>query len=496
MSGYAFRGFAGLIAAVLAASSPGLAQNAVPTQGATPAMPGSAAPAADTTPEVYTQEQLDALMAPIALYPDTLLTQIMMASTFPVEMMQARLWLDNPANRALKGDAIAKALEAQSWDPSVKSLVPFPQIVGMMTDKADWMQQLGYAVSVQQMAVLDSVQRLRRQAQLAGSLATTPQQTVTMTASSQSGAPPVIVVQPANPQVVYVPSYNPTQVYGAWPYPATPPVYLPPPPGYAIGNALVTGMAFAAGVAIVASLWNIGQPNWGHHGGMNVNVNRYNSVNVNRTQINNNNWRPPASGGYNRPGNGGANRPAGGYPAGGVRPPSGPVGMPGRGNGLPPNAIGRPSVSVPGGALNRPPKPPGIPGAGIPGAGSGGVGSGGSGINRPNPPGGANRPGNAGGSGVNRPAPPGGAGRPAAPNAGAIAQRPALQRPAPQRPAPQRPPVQRPAPQRPSPAALGGMKEGRQTPAFANRGAQSREVGGGGRNLGGARPGPGARSRR
>jgi len=188
-------------------------------------------------------------MAPIALCPDTLLTQIMMASTFPVEMMQARLWLDNAANQALKGNAIAKALETQSWDPSVKSPVPFPQIVGMMTDKADWMQQFGYAVSVQQMAVLDSVQRLRRQAQLAGSLATTPQQTVTMTASSQSGALPVIVVQPANPRVVCVPSYNPTQVYDAWPYPATPQVYLPPP-GYAIGSALVTGMAFPAGVAV------------------------------------------------------------------------------------------------------------------------------------------------------------------------------------------------------------------------------------------------------
>ena len=112
------------------------------------------------------------------------------------------------------------------------------------------MQQFGYAVSVQQMAVLDSAQRLRRQAQLAGSLATTPQQTVTMAASSQSGALPVIVVQPANPRVVCVPSYNPTQVYDAWPYPATPQVYLPPPPGYAIGSALVTGMAFPAGVAV------------------------------------------------------------------------------------------------------------------------------------------------------------------------------------------------------------------------------------------------------
>ena len=316
MSGYAFRSLAVLISAVLAAPLPGMAQNAAPAPAPTD-VSAQVAPPADAAPEVYTKEQLDALMAPIALYPDTLLTQIMMASTFPVEVMQARVWLDNPTNKALKGDAIAKALESQSWDPSVKSLVPFPQVVVMMADKADWMQQLGYAVSVQQADVLDSVQRLRRQAQQAGSLTTTPQQTVTMTASSQPGAPPVVVVEPTDPQVVYVPSYNPTQVYGEWPYPATPPVYLPPPPGYGIGTALVTGMAFAAGAAVVGSLWNIGRPNWGYHGGyggyggINVNTNRYNSVNVNRAQINNANWRAPSTGGYNRPG-GGPNRPAGG----------------------------------------------------------------------------------------------------------------------------------------------------------------------------------------
>ena len=452
MSGSAFRGLAVLLSAVLAApvatgSGPAMAQTAAP-----PPIP-AAAGATDTTAQLYNKEQLDALMAPVALYPDTLLTQMMMASTLPVQVMQARLWLDNPANKDLKGDALAKALETQSWDPSVKSLVPFPQVLVMMADKADWMQQLGYAVSVQQADVLDSVQRLRRQAQQAGSLTTTPQQTVTMTASTQPGAPPVVVVEPTNPQIVYVPSYNPTQVYGAWPYPATPPVYLPPPPGYAIGQALVTGMAFAAGAAIVGSLWNVGRCNWGG-GNVNVNVNRYNNINVNRTQINNANWRPPAGGGgYNRPGGGPQ-----------MRPPGGPVGMPNRGNGLPANAIGRPSVSVPSGAVNRPVRPPGAQTGGP-------VGAPGGGINRPNPPAGA----------AGRPSLPNGGARPA-PGGGGM-QRPATP-PAANRPAP------RPAP---APAALGGIREGHQAPAYANRGAQSRNPGGGGHNAG-AGGGAGARA--
>ena len=233
----------------------------------------------------FSPEQLDALLAPIALYPDALLTQVLMASAWPLQVVEAARWLSNPANAALQGDALARALQSQSWDPAVKSLVPFPTVLTMMNGQLDWMQQLGYAFSTQQGDVLDSVQRLRQQAQGTGCLRTTEQQVVS--AQGQT-----IVIAPANPDVVYVPAYNPTVVYGSWPYPSYPPVYFPPPPGYAVGNALLTGLAFGVGVGVVASLWNIGSPNWGYRN-VNVNVNRWNSINVNRPPIRNPGWRPP-----------------------------------------------------------------------------------------------------------------------------------------------------------------------------------------------------------
>ena len=174
-------------------------------------------------------------------------------------------------------------------------------------------------MTYQQAGVWDAVQRLRRQAQAAGSLQTTAQQvvsTVAATDSSGAAAPQQnIIIQPANPEVVYVPQYNPTTVYGTWPYPAYPPVYVPPLPGYAVGSALLTGLAFGAGVAITAGLWGWASPRWGGYGGgyANVNVNRYNSINVNRPPINNPNWRAGGAG-YRPPGGG---RPAGtGRPAG------------------------------------------------------------------------------------------------------------------------------------------------------------------------------------
>jgi Protein of unknown function (DUF3300) len=164
-------------------------------------------------------------------------------------------------------------------------------VLALLNSNLDWTQQLGYAFADQQAAVMDSVQRLRFQAQSAGNLQTTEQQIVH---TEQQ----VIIIEPAQPNVVYVPSYNPTIVYGAWPYPAYPAVYLPRPPGYAFGAALVSGMAFAAGVAVVGSLWGWARPGWGG-GHVNVNVN------------NSNVWQP--------------NRPAG-RPAGLQRPPNGPVG--------------------------------------------------------------------------------------------------------------------------------------------------------------------------
>ena len=462
--------------------------------GAAPAVMAAASPAAsppdnqgngsgqgDGSGTLYTIEQLDALLAPIALYPDELLTQMLIASVYALQVVEAARWVEDPAHKALQGEALEKALNAVAWDPSVKSLVPFPEVLAMMNSRLDWLGQLGYAMTYQQAGVWDAVQRLRRQAQAAGSLQTTAQQVVsTVAATDLSGAAAPqqnIIIQPANPEVVYVPQYNPTTVYGTWPYPAYPPVYVPPLPGYAVGSALLTGLAFGAGVAITAGLWGWASPRWGGYGGgyANVNVNRYNSINVNRPPINNPNWR---AGG------------AGYRPPGGGRPPPGPVGRPGRPGGVPANAIGRPGVSVPGGAVrppagmgpgaNRPPINPGNrPGGGRPGQVNR-PGAGGANIGQGNRPGGGNigqgnRPG-AGGANIGQGNRPAASARPAA--------RPAT----------------RPAGGGRSPAAFNGMGDGRSAAQYGNRGSQSRQTAGqrgGGRGAGaaGARGGGGGGAR-
>lgn len=401
--------------------------------------------AAESAPDFNT-EQLDALLAPIALYPDELLTQTLMASTFPLEVVQAGRWMEQPGNKDLKGDALEKALTSQTWDASVKSLVPFPEVLATMNNNLDWTQQLGYAFADQQAAVFDSVQRLRRQAKGAGSLQSTPQQVV-----REEGQ--TIVIQPAQPDVVYVPSYNPTTVYGAWPYPSYPPVYLPPPPGYYFGTALATGMAFAAGAAIVGGLWGWASPGWGG-GNANVNVNRYNNINTNRQKINSSQWK--------------ANRP-GGRPAGFARAPGGPVGSPARLNGLPAGAVGRNQVSVPRNAVTPPSRAGAGAGNRTPGAGGAGnrpgLGQGGGGANLGNRPGqgvGGNRPGQS--LGANRPSQPIAGNRP---GGGSLGSR----------------------------GAFSGMNDGRQAAQFGQRGAQSRSMGqrggGGGFSGGGARAGGG-----
>lgn len=241
---------------------------------------------------VFRSEEIDQMVAPIALYPDQLLAQVLMAATYPLEIVQAERWVAEPGNAKLKGDELATALEGLTWDPSVKSLVPFPQILKMMSDKIDWTQRLGDAFLAQRADVMDAVQRLRRKAEAAGNLKTTEQQKVVTERET-------VVIQPANPQVVYVPTYNPTVVYGTWPYPAYPPVYYPPPYGYyPYPSAFASGLAFAGGVAVVASLWGVGSCNWGNRD-VNVNVNRYNNINTanirsgraNQLQANANSWR-------------------------------------------------------------------------------------------------------------------------------------------------------------------------------------------------------------
>ena len=296
-----------------------------------------AAVAQPATGQPFNTEQLDALVAAIALYPDDLLTQLLMASTFPLEVVAAARWVEDPAHKSLSGDALVKALEAQPWDPSVKSLVPFPVVLATLNSNLTWLQQLGYAFATQQADVFAAVQRLRRLAQANDKLQSSPQQVVStqqvaVEPPAGSSQPPVqqdvITIQPAQSDTVYVPSYDPAAVYGSsWPAPSYPPYYPVQPPGYYFGAALGTGLAFAAGAAVVGGLWGLARPGWGG-GYANVNVNQYNNINANRSQISSNRWGGGTGSG--RPGNF-------------ARPPGGPAGLPGRSQ-----------VSVPGNAV-RPP---------------------------------------------------------------------------------------------------------------------------------------------
>jgi hypothetical protein len=226
--------------------------------------------AAQEGSKVFPPEELEQVLAPIALYPDSLLVQILMASTYPLEVVQADRWAKQ--NKNLKGDALTAALEKQPWDASVKSLVNFPEVLDMMNQKLEWTQKLGDAFLAQQKDVMDTVQKLRKKADAEGNLKTTKEQKVIVEKETQT-----IIIESANPQVVYVPTYNPTVVYGAWPYPAYPP-YSYYPPGYVPG---AMAFSFAAGVAVGAA-WGYawGGSNW-HGGEVNVDYNRNTNINNN-----------------------------------------------------------------------------------------------------------------------------------------------------------------------------------------------------------------------
>ncbi len=224
---------------------------------------GGFAQDAGTAPPIFRQEKLDQMLAPIALYPDSLLVQILMAATYPLEVVQAARWVS--ANPNLRADDIANVLDKKNWDPSVKSLVNFPSILTMMSDKLEWTQDIGDAFLGQKEQVMDTVQDLRAKAYTLGNLATTYEQVVVVEEDT-------IVIEPASPQIIYVPIYNPTVVYGPWWYPAYPPYYYHPP-GYAVARAGVIsfGVGLTAGVA------------WGYAWG-NVNWNR-NQVYVHPARI-------------------------------------------------------------------------------------------------------------------------------------------------------------------------------------------------------------------
>jgi hypothetical protein len=224
-----------------------------------PPPPGAGAQEAAQT-AAFSTEELEQVLAPIALHPDSLISQILMASTYPLEVVQAERFVRQNPN--LKGEALTAALEKQNWDPSVKSLVNFPQVLTMMSEKLDWTQKLGDAFLADQKRVLDTIQGLRAKAQASGNLQTTREQTVIVEEK-------IIKIEPADPQVVYVPTYNPTVVYGAWPYPAYPPYYYYPP-GYVASSM----MWFGAGMAMGAA-WGYawGNCNW-NGGDVDIDVDR------------------------------------------------------------------------------------------------------------------------------------------------------------------------------------------------------------------------------
>ncbi len=227
------------------------------------------APATDSSSQnLLKPAELDALLAPIALYPDPLLAQVMMAAGYPLEVVEAERWAT--ANKGLTGDALKAAVDKMPWDESVKSLIATPSVLAMMSKRLDWTQKLGDAVLAQEPDVMDSVQRLRVKAQASDTLKSTKEQNVTV---KQEGGRQIVAIQPTDPGTVYVPYYDPNVVYGTWPYPDYPPYYYPDDwwlPGAIIG----TGLAFGAGYALWR--WAGGGHWWGD-----INWNR-NNIDINR----------------------------------------------------------------------------------------------------------------------------------------------------------------------------------------------------------------------
>ena len=410
--------------------------------------------------------ELDSLVAPIALYSDPLLAQTLAASTYPLEIIQLQQWMDR--NKNLKGKALADAVAKQPWDPSVQGLVEFPDVVQRMAGNVQWTTDLGNAFLAQQSDVMDAVQRMRAKAQGTGNLKTSAQQVV-QTETVPSGKQ-VITVEPAQPDVVYVPSYDPQVVYGAAPpaYPYYPYTY----PGYVPGTAL----AWGAGIALGAAAWGAWGGNWGNcnWNGGDVNINNNNNFNrnynknVNRGQAGQGNkWQHNAQHRGNapygnrqtankfganarqQPGGGAGNRPGGGAGAGN-RPGGGGAGTrPGGGAGACPGGGGAGTRPGGGGAGTRP--------------SAGGAGT------RPSGGGAGTRPG-GGGAGT-RPGGGGAGARPSTRPAGGSAKNQVGNRSASSRPSASRG------------GGFGGGGSGNYARASSSRGGHS--MGGGGMSRGG-----------
>ncbi len=336
------------------------------TESSLASMPpvGQAAGSAPSSPAAkIPPDQLDSLVAPIALYPDPMLAQVLAASTYPLEIIQLQQWLEQ--NKTLKDKALADAVAKQPWDPSVQALAGLPEVVKRLADDIAWTTDLGNAFLAQQSDVMAAVQRMRKKAQDKGNLKTTEQQKVeTQVVESKS----VIVIEQANPQVVYVPTYDPVVVYGPPVYPY-PPIYYPPAWYYPAGIAISFGVGVAMG-AFWGGGWCCGC-GWGSS---NININ-YNNNFVNNGNRNNIGNRPSQlpSGGGNRGNIGGVGGVGGAGGVGGVGGVGGAggVGSPGGVGGA--GGVGSPGGVGGAGGVGSPGGVGGVGGAGGPG-GVGGAG--------------------------------------------------------------------------------------------------------------------------
>jgi hypothetical protein len=246
------------------------------------------APARAAEPTPFTAAELDQKLASIALLPDALLAQVLMAATYPSDVAQAVEWAY--AHRQLEGDAAVEAVQDKPWDPSVQSLVAFPKVLAMLGENPQWVRDLGDAFLDQPGDVMDSVQFLRGKAKDAGNLASNEQQVITVEPAPPPPqvvvvtAPPpptqIIVIAPANPRVVFVPIFNPLWAFGPWWHPAFPPLFFPPPPrwGWGWSSAARAGFWWGVGIGVSNALW--GGVNWRRRD-VNINVNRWNNINVN-----------------------------------------------------------------------------------------------------------------------------------------------------------------------------------------------------------------------
>lgn len=254
--------------------------------------PAATAPADGAAPvaasqKVFSNEEVVQMVAPFALYPDQLVAQILMASTYPGDVADAAAW--SKAHPDATGDAAVKAVANEPWDPSVQALMAFPQALAVLGQDPAWVQKLGDAFLASPEQVMNGIQYLRQKAQASGNLATNEYQQVKSQPAAAPSAPPAegdfppveenIIIEPSDSGEVYVPSYDPNEAYGEWENSSYPPTYYPPPQQYyPMGGALATGLMWGAGIAVADSLW--GDTDW-DDGDIDIDSDRYNNINVN-----------------------------------------------------------------------------------------------------------------------------------------------------------------------------------------------------------------------